>query len=706
MKMKKILITLLLLVATTFAAQAQQPNLDSLYAVWQDQTQTDSIRTAAYNNYIWKGFLFSNPDTAFTLAEELVVFGLEKQYPIAQTDGYSIQGGSFYAKGNYPKALEYFDRSLKISEEIGNKVGIAKVLNNIGSIYKNQSNYPKALEYYQRSLKIQEEIGDKSGIAGVLTGIGVVYFTQSNYPKALEYYQRSVKIKEEIGDKSGIADVLNNIGIIYNIQSNYPKALEYYERSVKIREEIGDKRRITSSLINIGHIYLEKGDYPNALDYYQRGIKICEETGQKQFQANALIGIGSIYKNQSNYPKALEYCQRSLKIYEEIGAKDGIAIALYNIGDIYNKESKHQDAIIQCKKSLEISEDVGSIEQQRSACNCLYDAHKGLKNWQKALEYFELEQQLTDSLKADETNKDLQRFEFDRKILRDSIGREKEKREIEVAHQKEITEKNKIQYTAIGGGALVMLLAIGLFARLRYTNKTKKIIEKEKDRSDKLLLNILPAEVAEELKNTGESEAKHFDEVSILFTDFKGFTQASELLSAKDLVNEINTCFKAFDNICEKYGIEKIKTIGDAYMAAAGLGHGSKDKVLRSKDAFNMVSAALEMQQFMMSRNQELLSRNIRGERENSVGFTMRAGINTGPVVAGIVGVKKFQYDIWGDTVNTASRMESSGEVGKVNISESTYQLLKDDTDFKFESRGHIEAKGKGEIEMYFVSKA
>ena len=216
------------------------------------------------------------------------------------------------------------------------------------------------------------------------------------------------------------------------------------------------------------------------------------------------------------------------------------------------------------------------------------------------------------------------------------------------------------------------------------------IIEKEKDRSDKLLLNILPFEVAEELKEFGESEARDFDNVTVLFTDFVGFTQTAAKLSAKELVAEIDACFKAFDTIIQKYNIEKIKTIGDAYMAAGGL-HNHK-----TSEPENVIKAAIEMQEFMLSRK-------ALAHASNQHTFEMRVGINTGPVVAGIVGIKKFQYDIWGDTVNTASRMESNGAPGKVNISQTTYDLIKNIKSFHFTPRGKISVKGKGDLEMYFV---
>ncbi len=221
--------------------------------------------------------------------------------------------------------------------------------------------------------------------------------------------------------------------------------------------------------------------------------------------------------------------------------------------------------------------------------------------------------------------------------------------------------------------------------------RTRELLE-EKQRSDTLLLNILPEEVAEELKAKGEADAKQIDQVTVLFTDFKGFTAMSEQLSPKELVRDLNECFSAFDRICEKHGIEKIKTIGDAYMAAGGL------PTPNTTHARDVVQAALAMRDFIAEGKTRKIAAGLPY-------FEIRIGVHTGPVVAGIVGVKKFQYDIWGDTVNTASRMESSGEVGQVNISEGTYALVKDKTGLTFTPRGKVQAKGKGEMEMWFVER-
>ena len=212
----------------------------------------------------------------------------------------------------------------------------------------------------------------------------------------------------------------------------------------------------------------------------------------------------------------------------------------------------------------------------------------------------------------------------------------------------------------------------------------------EKKKSDDLLLNILPAETAEELKQKGSAEAKYYENVSVLFTDFVNFTRVSEALSAKELVQELNHYFINFDNLITDCGLEKIKTVGDGYIAVCGL------PVSDEAHAVRTVKAALAIREFMDRYIEQCV-------KNNKQYFDIRIGIHSGPVVAGIVGVKKFAYDIWGDTVNNAARMEQSCQPGKINISHSTYEIVKEQ--FPCEYRGKIAAKNKGEIDMYFVNK-
>jgi adenylate cyclase len=228
----------------------------------------------------------------------------------------------------------------------------------------------------------------------------------------------------------------------------------------------------------------------------------------------------------------------------------------------------------------------------------------------------------------------------------------------------------------------------GFYNRYRYIRKTNKIIKNERDRSKELLLNILPEETARELETNGYAKTRYYENVTVLFTDFKGFSSIAGKLSPQALVAELNDYFGKFDEIVGTFGLEKIKTIGDAYMCAGGI------PLANETHPLNAVNAALAMQEYMRKQKKD---RESRGEH----GWELRIGIHTGPIVAGVVGKKKYAYDIWGDTVNIASRMESSGEPGKVNISSSTYNHIKGLHNCTY--RGKISAKNIGEIDMYFV---
>lgn len=217
-----------------------------------------------------------------------------------------------------------------------------------------------------------------------------------------------------------------------------------------------------------------------------------------------------------------------------------------------------------------------------------------------------------------------------------------------------------------------------------------KQLEKGLEESERLLRNILPAKIAERLKTHGYAEPESFSSVTVLFTDFKGFTDAAEFMTPKELVEQLDLCFAQFDSIMEMYKLEKLKTIGDSYMAAGGI------PLPNSSHPVDAIRAGLEIKEFMD------LTKSLRIDQGLPY-WELRIGIHTGPVVAGVIGNKKFAYDMWGDTVNTASRMESSGEVGKVNISRDTYNLVKDF--FQCQSRGKIPAKNKGTIEMFFVER-
>ncbi|HMQ64417.1 MAG TPA: adenylate/guanylate cyclase domain-containing protein [Flavilitoribacter sp.] len=601
-----------------------------------------------------------NPDEGIKYGEQGLKLAdkLHWKPGIAQINGHL--GINYAVKADYQTAIDHFLSALNGYEELGNKNRSATTLVNIGNIYLLTADYPQALDFYLKALKVQEELDNKRGIALSLANIGLIYKNQSDMPKALSYFSRALEINEELGLKNNMANNLSSIGIVYDNQENYPKALEYFTKALEIQEALGAKDGIAKSLSYIGSVNVHQEQYELGLQHLNRSLELAKELGNELVRADNLSLIGAIYL---------------------AAAKDITGNSLGRLGFNGNRRA----ALLQARKSLD---EAITIQRQTSNLKGLAVSYESLSEVAAMMGDYEngyhtqrLFKMVSDSIFNLEKDKKItqaaMQYEFDKKEA--ATKAEQEKRNA-IAREK-MNRQKLVLYSFISGFALVLAF---MWVFYRQRNRIKS----EKKKSDDLLLNILPGKVAEELKVTGSAEAQMYEQVSVLFTDFKGFTQISARLGPKELVGMINECYSAFDRILEKYGVEKIKTIGDSYMAAGGL------PVPNHSHAADTVSAALAIRQFMSDYNKKK-------SEEGMPIFEIRIGIHTGPVIAGIVGLKKFAYDIWGDTVNLASRMEASCKPGNVNISRSTYELTKDA--FSFTYRGKITTKDNEDVDMYFV---
>ena len=498
--------------------------------------------------------------------------------------------------------------------------------------------------------------------------------------KTLEYDIKALTVFEKLKDFDMLGVAYNNIAIDYSTLGEYSEAASFAKKSIELSKKRGDIAAETEAHLNLGTIHYQMNKIQESFLEIQESIRLTSIVGSNVRLIEAYSNMAELLNHQKRYTEAEEYLKKSLAIAREFEDEYSILFGLSVLGDNALQQNKYTQAITYYQESNKFAERDSSLETLEKNYQGLAKAHVAMNNYLKAYEY---EKKLKDLIVAKggkEKSEQLAR-------MRTEFETERKQHQIEVLskdtliQQKEINRQKLIRNAVIAGLTVVLLfLIVVIFQKRRITI--------EKARSEELLLNILPYETAQELKEKGSANAKLFEEVTVLFTDFKGFTQVAEQLSPQELVAEIHYCFKAFDLIMERYRIEKIKTIGDAYMAAAGL------PVENKSNPEAVVSAALEIQQFI---NQYSIERKQAGKHA----FEIRIGIHTGPVVAGIVGIKKFQYDIWGDTVNIASRMESSGEAGQINISQSTYTLVKEH--FICVHRGKIEAKNKGQIDMYFV---
>ena len=565
-----------------------------------------------------------------------------------------------------------------LAQTLNNQSLEALALHYLGLSYNARSNYENALNSHQGALTIRQTLGEQKNIASSLLEIGIAQWRLGNYDDSLRYCLDALKIYESEGDRKGEAEALHNIAIVYDLLQNWDQALDFHDQALAIREDIGDKKGIASSYKNIGIVYYFLKDYDNALKYYEQSLQIQQEINDVEGAAGSLNNIGFIYEENLAQPKrALEYYLQSLAMYEDVGAnRYEIANISNNIGRIHTGLGESEKAEQYLIKSRDIAKEIEAKELLRENYKFFSNMYAGREDYKDALDYYKLSAEISNEIFNDNASKQIaemqEKYESDKK-------------------QQELERQQLINYIFIGGGVLLLILVGVVFNRYRFQKKTNaelaeahRLISQEKEKSDKLLLNILPVRVANDLKERNATEPESFDNVTVYFSDIVGFTKMSSQLEPKLLIDELNEIFTQFDNIIEQYGCERIKTIGDAYMCVCGMPEENP------QHASNVVSAALKILTYLENRN-----------IEQDIKWQIRIGIHSGKVVGGVVGVKKYIYDVFGDTINTASRMESSSEPMKINISEATYQILQDS--FICVPRGAFAVKGKGQMNMYFV---
>ena len=581
------------------------------------------------------------------------------------------------------KALQVSTDAQALAHKSGYRKGEANALKNIGLVYYFQGKYVQTLDYWNQSLSIMQQIKDESGEANLLGNIGAVYANQGDDVNALNYHLKSLKIAERIEDKLRTFFALNNIaGIYFEKKATWDKALEYLLKAFPLAEETKNTQALGLILGNIGEIYLERGDDVKAVTFYNKSIKM----GSDENKPFALNGLGKLYLRQRNVSRSLSYHRQALDIAQRLN-EIHIVPSLQGIAANYAAQKDYTTALEYFRQAEAFAVEQKSFPGLKELYSKMASSYAHSGDFAQAFEYQKKLDAVKDTLFNEATQKKLGllQFEFDLEKKQGEINlltKDKALRDEQLKQQR--FAKNAFAI----GLVLIFLIAFIIFRSYRIKAKTNKILDRQKDEIENLLLNILPAEVAHELKVTGKATPRSYNNVSVLFTDFKGFTTIADKLSPEDLVEELNKCFMAFDDIIEKNNLEKIKTIGDSYMCAGGIPTEDDDHI------FRMVKASLEMQQYIYTNN-------LKRKAEGLATWDIRIGIHAGPLVAGVVGKKKYAYDIWGSTVNIASRMESSGIPGQVNISAATYEMIKEK--YACIYRGKINAKNVGDIDMYLI---
>ena len=537
------------------------------------------------------------------------------------------------------------------------------------------------LKYTKIIIENSQEISRDSFLQKGYQLQGVSWRLKGDFDSALESLLKSLESAENLEDDLLIGQVYIEIGNVYSENRNPTLAKTYYSRGLEHLRRSGNNFSLGRGLYNVGDHLYEQGELDSALVYTREAIEISRKERDTISEAYSLGNLGRIYAKMGENRRAEVHLNEAISLLEEVPDYNSITDFLFTMAEIYSERGLDVEAIEYAERSLDAARTYGLKMDLAQVHKKLSDLYAKVGDTEESYEHFKEFVTYRDSVKDLETIENMANLRTESELARKQA-------EVDLLNTQKNNQKTVV-IAAVIGFFLIMLLALGLYRRNKYIGRTKKIIEREKNRSDTLLLNILPAETAQELKEEGHVRPKRFESVSVLFTDFEDFTQYAESLSPEELVQSVDFYFTKFDEIVDRHGLEKIKTVGDAYMCAAGVPFPVEDH------ASKIVAAAFEMLAFVEQ------SKNMNSHRETR--FNIRIGINSGPVVAGVVGSKKFAYDIWGDTVNIASRMESCSEVGRINISENTCRLVNEN--YHCEYRGEIKVKNKGMMKMYFVER-
>ncbi|MEW6685697.1 MAG: adenylate/guanylate cyclase domain-containing protein [Candidatus Edwardsbacteria bacterium] len=621
----------------------------------------------------------------------------EKKIKTIKSRAFNNLGVISRNKGEYDKAIEFYQKFLEISEETGNKQGIGIASGNLGNVYLDKGECDKAIELYQKYLEMSEEIGDKQGIGMASGNLGVVYYNKGENNKAIELFQKSLKISKEINYKRGIWTASNNLGKVYFRKSEYDEAIEFYQGSLEISKEIGDKQGMGITNGNLGGVYLEIGELKRAKRYLLKSEKMLKEIGDKKTLIEVYLNLAELQiktenrgqkadgrwqETEDRIKKAVGYAEQALKLAEEIDSESGKAGGYFAFGKILRNLTGEE---------LETSQLKETVHRLIQLCDDVDSSLSAYKHINISACFFRKAMEIYSRLGQKRSLADVY-FEYG-KLLGDLVGQAllpventaeryfnkalEIYKELKLVHKvkeiekiyscKSVAEKNKpmkcpkCNFENPEGQKFCGECGTAIM----YTQS-----EAELEARLKAMQAFIPESLAEKIrKSKGQIEGERRF-VTVIFADVSGFTAMSEVLDPEEVTTIMNECFKGLVEIVYKFEGTIDKFIGDCIMALWGA------PVSHEDDPERAVRAALEMMEIIKRFNQE---KNI-----EEPGLMLHIGINTGWVIAGTVGADlRMDYTVMGDTVNLASRLEGAAKRGQIFISQKTAELSKGTFDLK-----------------------
>jgi adenylate cyclase len=579
----------------------------------------------------------------------------------------------YFQTGEYNHALEIAEHAVELGEKHDDALPVANLTGNIGNVHLRQANHDAALEWYQRALEKHKEVGNALGVAAMTGNIGAVYSAYADFSSALEWYRRALALQEDIGNTSEIARILGNIANAYANTGDIVSAFEWERKALLIAEGTSDKRGIARITGNLGMRYYRTGNYPDAIEWLQKAIAIYESIGDKRGVTHISGILGDLYVTQGNVQEAEEILDTVFHQAIELHLPVEIAEAGFHLA-ILKLQSNNTEAAV---RIMTIAEEQASIAKapklnvKRYLARAKVEQHKG--NQQQARELYK---------KAIDESERIAMIDLTREAHSTAYTLEKAAGNFQEAlHHIEVSNQMRDQLLGEQQQRRIAMLEVE-----HSVEDERKRAEEQRAQSERqlqLLTTLLPASVAKRLLEGETRIADSHENVSVLFLDLVGFTSKASKATPHELLVMLDQVFRACGASAKKHGVTTIKTIGDAYMGVCGAPDGYSDHALRAGLAATEIIRALP-------------------------NLSFRIGIHCGPLIAGVIDAERIAYDIWGDTVNIAARMEQTSEPNKIHVSQSFSDALAkgEHSPLVCTYRGETSIKGKGLMHTYWLTEA
>lgn len=690
---------LLFLVLLSAACPLPAQNRDSLVRIWESTARPDTQRLQAARELV-KLVRPTNPDSSLKIADAMLSFARERRLPRWMLKACTSKGISYAYLGNFPEALDNFERSKTLSEEIGDRGQLLGATVNVGNIYYNQGDYYSALANYEQSLGLAEELRDTNTLIAVNNNLGSIHSKQGDLEKAMLYHRRSKALAEMVQSPPDLARAYYNIGIVLSKKGRNPEALKHLQQSMHLRDSIGDAYNVARVLGEIGVLYYETGDLDRAHDYFSRYASMARELEDQDALAKAYDHLASLYSARNDFDHALQFAQQSIRIAEEMGMQSVLASASKSVAYIYKGQGKTAQALEQyhqvldlyltlgesemiadiyaeigrlnlssgyfaqarkwCADARDLGRQVGTVTVVKKACGCLAETWESLGDYRKAYVYQKEFDHLRDSLLNEEKAREIARLEmsyvFEKEKLADSLAFAKQQAVIEARLTR---ERNTRKIWMLGSAGLILFMALGGFVLVRLREHRQKMARQTEDLEREKQLNEVTSKFVPNafLRTLGKERITEVAlgdlaerEVTVFFSDIRGYTSMAERMTPKDNFKFINSLYGRIGPLIRQHRGFVNHYLGDAIMALFPE---------RPEDALN---AAVDIQNLLRNYNYDR-------EAHDRQPVHLGIGLYTGPLVMGIIGDdKRMDAATLSDTVNTAARMESLTKYYGANI--------------------------------------